>query len=546
MLKSGKSYREVFESFQWQVPEFYNIGVDICDKWADDPNRLALIYEDDKEGVREYTFAQLRRLSNQLANGLKAHGVRRGDRLGILLGQCPETAITHIAAYKMGAVAIPLFVLFGTDALEYRLSNSAASALVTDGANLSKVLEIKDRLPNLRLILVISGQTPDGVTDFWKLLEKGSGEFEPATTRPDDPALIIYTSGTTGPPKGALHAHRVVLGHLPGVEFPHNFFPRQGDRFWTPADWAWIGGLIDVLFPSWHHGVTVVAHRARKFDPEEAFHLLAKYQIRNSFMPPTALKMMRQVPDPGSRHDYKIRSIGSGGETLGSELLDWGREVLGVTINEFYGQTEVNLVVGNCSEVMKIRPGSMGKPIPGHTVDVVDEHGNPVSPGVVGEVAIKSPDPVMFLEYWNNPEATRDKFVNDWALTGDLAKKDPDGYLWYVGRKDDVITSAGYRIGPAEIEDCVLKHPSVSMVAVVGSPDKLRTEIVKAFIVLKPGTSASENLAREIQDFVRTRLAAHEFPREIEFLSELPMTATGKIIRKDLRRLEVERKSRSE
>jgi acetyl-CoA synthetase len=546
MLKSGESYKEVINSFQWQVPEFYNIGVDICDKWAEDPNRLALIYEDDQSQVRELTFAHLSRLSNQLANGLKACGVRRGDRVGVLLGQCPETAITHIAAYKMGAVAIPLFVLFGTDALEYRLSNSAASALVTDGPNLSKVMEIKDRLPNLRLILVISGETPGGVTDFWKLLEKGSEEFEPVTTRANDPALIIYTSGTTGPPKGALHAHRVVLGHLPGVEFPHNFFPRQGDRFWTPADWAWIGGLIDVLFPSWHHGITVVAHRARKFDPEEAFHLLAKYQIRNSFMPPTALKMMRQVPDPGSRHDYRIRSIGSGGETLGSELLDWGREVLGVTINEFYGQTEVNLVVGNCSEVMEIRPGSMGKPIPGHTVDVVDEHGNPASPGVVGEVAIKRPDPVMFLEYWNNPEATRDKFVNDWALTGDLAKKDPDGYLWYVGRKDDVITSAGYRIGPAEIEDCVLKHPSVSMVAVVGSPDKLRTEIVKAFIVLKPGTSASDNLAREIQDFVRTRLAAHEFPREIEFLSELPMTATGKIIRKDLRRLEVERKSRSE
>jgi acetyl-CoA synthetase len=263
-------------------------------------------------------------------------------------------------------------------------------------------------------------------------------------------------------------------------------------------------------------------------------------------MPPTALKMMRQVPDPKSRYEYKMRSIGSGGETLGSELLDWGRQTMGVTINEFYGQTEVNLVVGNCSEVMEIRPGSMGKPIPGHRVEIVDEQGNPVSPGVVGEVAIKRPDPVMFIEYWNNPGATEEKFVNDWALTGDLAKKDSEGYLWYVGRKDDVITSAGYRIGPAEIEDCLLKHPSVSMVAAVGSPDKLRTEIVKAFIVLKPGIAGSLGLAREIQDFVKTRLAAHEFPREVEFLSELPMTATGKIIRKDLRKLEIDRKSRSD
>lgn len=546
MLMQGRTYEEVFASFKWQVPEFYNIGVDICDKWADQANRTALIYENDQGTVLEYSFAQLKRLSNRLANGLNAHGIQRGDRVGIFLGQCPETAITHIAAYKIGAVAIPLFTLFGTDALEYRLSNSAASALVTDGPNLAKVLEIRDRLPDLRLILVISGETPDGVIDFWKLLEKGSEELEPVKTKADDPALIIYTSGTTGPPKGALHAHRVVLGHLPGVEFPHNFFPQQGDRFWTPADWAWIGGLIDVLFPSWHHGVTVVAHRARKFDPEEAFRLIAKYKIRNSFMPPTALKMMRQVENPRSRHDYQIRSIGSGGETLGSELLDWGKEVMGVMINEFYGQTEVNLVVGNCSEVMEIRPGSMGRPIPGHTVDIVDSDGNPVSVGVVGEVAIKSPDPVMFLEYWGNPEATRDKFVNDWALTGDLGKKDSDGYLWYVGRKDDVITSAGYRIGPAEIEDCVLKHPSVSMVAVVGSPDKLRTEIVKAFIVLKPGIAPGDELARDIQNFVRTRLAAHEFPREIEFLPELPMTATGKIIRKELRRREVERKSKLE
>ncbi|MBI5249386.1 MAG: acyl-CoA synthetase [Desulfomonile tiedjei] len=544
MLKLGKTYEEVFESFEWQVPELYNIGVDVCDKWADQRDRKALIYEDHQGRVTDYTFAQLKRLSNQLANGLRANGIHREHRIGILLGQCPETAITHIAAYKLGAVAIPLFTLFGTDALEYRLSNSSASALVTDGPNLSKVMEIRDRLPDLRLIAVISGETPPGVTDFWKLVEKGSDEFEPVATRADDPALIIYTSGTTGPPKGALHAHRVVLGHMPGVEFPHNFFPEQGDRFWTPADWAWIGGLIDVLFPSWHHGVTVVAHRARKFDPEEAFYLMAKHKIRNAFMPPTALKMMRQVQDPRSRHNYQMRSIGSGGETLGSELLDWGKETMGLMINEFYGQTEVNLVVGNCSKLMEIRPGSMGRPIPGHSVDVVDPEGHPVLPGIVGEVAIKRPDPVMFLEYWGNPQATSEKFVNDWGLTGDLAKKDPDGYLWYVGRKDDVITSAGYRIGPAEIEDCVLKHPAVSMVAVVGCPDKLRTEIVKAFIVLKPGITSGDELVREIQDFVRTRLAAHEFPREIEFLPELPMTATGKIIRKELRRLEVEKNQR--
>ncbi|MCX5873616.1 MAG: acyl-CoA synthetase [Deltaproteobacteria bacterium] len=541
MLKRAMTYDEVRKSFEWEIPKFYNIGVDICDKWASDPDRLALIHETSSGETRNWTFRELRNLSNQLANGLRSHGIARGERVGILLGQGPETALTHIAAYKLGAVAIPLFTLFGVEALEYRLSNSGASAVVTDDANVHKILEIWDNLPDLRWLLITEAHRGDRILDFWNLIEKGSPYLEPVKTSADDPALIIYTSGTTGPPKGALHAHRVLLGHLPGVEFPHNFFPQKYDLFWTPADWAWIGGLIDVLFPSWSHGIPVVAYRARKFDPEEAFHLIAKHHIRNAFMPPTALKLMRQVPDPKSRYNFRMRSIGSGGETLGTELLDWAKEALGVTINEFYGQTEANLVVGNCSEIMDIRPGSMGKPIPGHTLEIVDESGSPVSLGTVGEIAIKRPDPVMFLGYWNNAQATQDKFIGDWLLTGDLARMDQDGYLWFVGRKDDVITSAGYRIGPAEIEDCILKHPSVSMVAVVGSPDPVRTEIVKAFIVLKPGLSPGIALEDEIKQFVKVRLAAHEFPREVEFIDDLPKTATGKIIRKELRKLEIER-----
>ncbi|MDX2455247.1 AMP-binding protein, partial [Desulfosarcina sp.] len=456
MLKPAKDYRTLCETFRWEIPDHYNIGVDICDKWAGQRDRLALIYEDDTGRTRRYTFLDLKRRSNRLANGLKAMGIGIGDRVGILLPQRPETAISHIGIYKLGAIAIPLFTLFGTDALAYRLENSQASGVITDAANLPKILSIRDTLPQLRVIIVTDGDAPEGVAVFGDLLSRGSDAFTPVQTRADDPALIIYTSGTTGPPKGALHAHRVLLGHLPGVEFPHNFFPRENDRFWTPADWAWIGGLIDVLFPSWHHGIPVVAHRARKFDPEEAFHLLAKHRIRNAFMPPTALKLMRQVPDPSERHEFKMRTIGSGGETLGEGLLEWGRRVMGVTINEFYGQTECNLVVGNCSEVMPIRPGSMGRAIPGHTVAVVDEDGHPLPAGTVGEIAVRSPDPVMFLEYWKNPDATRKKIVNYWSLTGDLARMDDDGYLWFVGRKDDLITSSGYRIGPAEIEDCIM------------------------------------------------------------------------------------------
>ena len=536
MLAPGKTYDEICQNFRWQVPEFYNIGVDICDKHAHRPERLALIHEKASGEVMRLTFAELKKLSNRLANALTAIGVNVGDRIAILLPQCPETAITHIATYKIGGIAVPLFTLFGPDALQYRLTDCQAKVVITDKVGLEKILSIQHELSELDHIIATQVTHEDKAIDFWKFLGKGSAVFTPASTRADDPALIIYTSGTTGPPKGALHAHRTLLGHLPGVEFPQNLFPRPDDLFWTPADWAWIGGLIDVLLPSWHHGVPVLAYRAPKFDPEFAFHLMAKHHVKNAFLPPTALKMMRQVNAPQGRHAPQLRSIGSGGETLGEELLEWGRSTLGVTINEFYGQTEANLVVGNCVEIMPVRPGSMGRAIPGHMVEIVDDDGIILPPDSAGHVAVRKPDPVMFLEYWNNPEATDSKFVGDWCLTGDTASKDKDGYLWFLGREDDMITSAGYRIGPGEVEDCLLKHPSVAMAAVVGVPDELRTEIIKAFIVLNPETTADEALKKDIQSFVRDRLAAHEYPRRIEFIESLPMTATGKIIRKDLRK----------
>ncbi|NNK85969.1 MAG: AMP-binding protein [Desulfobacterales bacterium] len=539
MLKIYDSYDKVYSSFSWDIPEYYNIGVDICDKHAHQRYRLALVYENDTGKIEKYTFWDLKRLSNQFANTLKAYGLQTEDRVGILLPQCPEAAIAHIATYKIGAVAIPLFTLFGTDALEYRLNNSEAKCVVTDDNNVKKLLKIRDKLPHLNHIFVVRGKKNKNIVGFWESIAKGSTDFEPVKTRANDPALIIYTSGTTGPPKGALHAHRTLLGHLPGVEFPHNFFPREDDFFWTPADWAWIGGLIDVLLPSWHHGIPVLAYRARKFDPEFAFDLMARHGIRNAFLPPTALKLMRQVKTPKDRHDFHIRSIGSGGETLGRELLDWGKETFGITINEFYGQTEANLVVGNCAQIMDVRPGSMGKAIPGHIVEIIDDTGNVLSPGNPGNVAIKRPDPVMFLEYWKNPKATKNKFIGDWSLTGDKGRKDEDGYLWFVGREDDLITSSGYRIGPGEIEDCLIKHPAVSMTAVVGKPDQVRTEIVKAFIVLQADVDANDSLKNDIKNFVRHRLAAHEYPREIEFVDSLPMTATGKIIRRELRELEI-------
>ncbi len=490
--------------------------------------------ESESGAIRSWTFWELRRLANKLSNVLVAQGLKPGDRVAVLLSQGHETGVAHLAAYRAGLVAVPLFVLFGPDALEFRLRDSGARVVVTDEANWPKVAEIRDRLPDLRAAIVVGGRGVDGTLDFDAVLAKASRRFRRRDTLADDPAFISYTSGTTGPPKGALHAHRVLLGHMPGVLLPHDFPPRRGDLFWTPADWAWIGGLYDVLFPAWFMGLPVLAHRARKFDPERAFDLMARHGVRNVFLPPTALKLLRQSgaqPPAG----MGLRSVGSGGETLGGELLDWGRATLGVTINEFYGQTECNLVVSNSAGMMPVRPGSMGRAVPGHDVAVIDEAGDVVEAGVVGEIAVRRPDPVMFLGYWNRPDATADKFTGDWMRTGDRGSADEDGYLWFQARNDDVITSAGYRIGPSEIEDCLLRHPAVAMAAVVGVPDPVRTETIKAFLVLAPGMSGSAALTAEIQEFVRTRLAAHEYPREVEYLDALPLTATGKVMRRELR-----------
>ncbi len=535
MLSTGSNYDEVRQRFRWRIPARYNIGVDVCDKWADDPGRVALIHLRKDGEVERYSFRDLKRLSNALANALTAHGTKRGDRIGILLPQAPETAVAHIAAYKLGAIAVPLFTLFGAEALEYRLADSGAKVLITDTVGLSKLAEIRERLPALELVLSIDGPA-DGALSFHGEVDKARDGFQPVDTAADDPALIIYTSGTTGPPKGALHAHRVLLGHLPGVEFPHEFFPQDGDLFWTPADWAWIGGLIDVLLPSLHHGVPVLAHRFAKFDPEAAFHLMAEHGVRNAFMPPTALKMMRQAAPAGVRPGLAVRSIGSGGESLGTELLDWGHQTFGLVINEFYGQTECNLVVSNCAGLMPVKAGSMGRAVPGHEVAIVDDAGNVLADGEVGTIAVKRSDPVMFLEYWQNHEATARKFAGDWLLTGDTGRRDEDGYFRFAGREDDVITSGGYRIGPGEIEDCLLRHPAVAMAAVVGIPDPIRTERVKAFIVLDQKAAASEALAADIQNHVKTRLAAYEYPRDVEFVDSLPLTATGKIMRRELRK----------
>ncbi len=545
VLPGGSSYEEIYARFRWTVPVMYNIAVDVCDRHARDRTRLAMIYESPDGEVSEHTFAEFQARSNQFAHVLAALGVRREDRVGIVLPQRPETAVSHLAVYKLGAVALPLSTLFGPDALEYRLRHSGARVVIVDWQSVETVLGIRDTLPDLTHIVTIDRVDADRIVDYPQAIADASDSFDPVATSADDPALIIYTSGTTGPPKGALHAHRVLLGHLPAIEFYHEYFPQPGDRFWTPADWAWIGGLIDVLLPSWHYGMPVVAHRPAKFDPERAFEIMGRHRVRNAFLVPTMLKMMRQVPDPRTRFGVRLRSIFTGGEPAGEEVIRWSEEALGVTPNEGYGQTEANLVLGNCSRVMPVKPGSMGRPVPGHTVELLTEDGRLAAVGEIGEVAVRRPDPVMFLGYWNDEDGTHDKFLGDWLLTGDLARKDADGYFWFVGRKDDVINSGGYRIGPGEIEDCLTSHPAVAVAAAIGVPDPVRGETVKAFVLLREGLRGTPELARELSTHVRRRLAAHEYPREIEFVDALPVTTTGKIKRGDLRRQERERRQRT-
>ncbi|WP_342360394.1 acyl-CoA synthetase [Terrarubrum flagellatum] len=538
MLPDIRDYDRLVAAFTWRIPERYNIGVDVCDRWAAaDASRIAILDVDTQSGaIKAATYGELREESNRLANALARQGVARGDRVAIMLPQCREVAVAHIAIYKLGAIALPLATLFGVDAIAYRLGDAGARALITNGASLSRLGEWLrgEKPPTLETVISLDGA--DGAAlDYARLMREASPDFTPIDTSADDPAMMIYTSGTTGNPKGALHAHRVLLGHLPGVQMPHEFLPQPGDRLWTPADWAWAGGLLNVLLPALHFGVPVIARKFEKFDPELAYRLMQDMKVRNAFIPPTALRMLRTVANPRGRFSLDLRTIGSGGESLGAPIFAWGREALGLTINEFYGQTECNLVLASCAAIGVAQPGAIGKPVPGHRVAVIREDGSICEPGESGQIAVLRPDPVMFLSYWNKPEATRDKFIGDWMTTGDQGVRDEEGYVRFFGRDDDIITSSGYRIGPGEIEDCLIRHPAVALAAAVGKPDEMRTEIVKAFVTLKEGFAGSDELARDIQSFVREHLSAHEYPREIAFVESLPLTTTGKVIRRLLR-----------
>ena len=534
-LPNRDSYEALCRDFSWNVPERFNIGRAVSDDWsAHSPNSICLEHFSPDGNHQTLTYGQLTARSNAFANALTALGVVAGDRVALLLPQCFETVIAHVAIYKTGAIAVPLALLFGAEALEYRLSASGATVLVTNAFGLTRMSEISKPVSSLKDIISIDGPRA-GVRAFHELTDNQSADFAVAETAPDDPALMIFTSGTTGSPKGALHGHRVLAGHIPGFQFAHEFLPQPGDKMWTPSDWAWAGGLLNALLPALMLGVPVVSSPAQKFDPHMAFRIMAEMKVRNAFIPPTALRLMKAVERPREQYDLVLRSIGCAGEALGRETYEWVTSALGIIPNEFYGQTECNFVLSSAACLGITKAGKIGRAVPGHRVEIVDGEGNILPVGSIGQVAIERPDPVMFLGYWENEAATREKFAGDWLKTGDLGRQDRDGYIEFFGRDDDVITSAGYRIGPAEIEDCLLGHPAVRLAAVVGKPDALRTEIVKAFVVLSDGYQASDMLAREISDWVKHRLSMHEYPREVAFIDALPMTTSGKVIRRELR-----------
>jgi acetyl-CoA synthetase len=541
-------YREMCERHRWQVPEDFNIARAVCGRHAADPGRVAMYWEDE-DGARDVvTFARLQEQANRLANALRALGVARGDRVAIVLPQRPETAAAHLACYQLGAVTLPLSFLFGPEALEYRLADAEAKVAIVDAASIEGVSAVRERVPTLRHLVGVAGASGPGVHDWSALLARAATQFEPVGTRARDPAVLIYTSGTTGPPKGALMPQQALLGNLPGFTCSHDGFPLGNDVFWSPADWAWTGGLMDALLPALYFGCPIVGFRGR-FDPERALVLMERYRVTAAFLFPTALKMMmKAVPRPRDGHALALRSVMSAGEAVGSTVFGWSQESLGITVNEMFGQTEMNYIVGNSQANWPARPGSMGRPYPGHRITLIDDAGAEVADGELGEVAVNRiapdgvPDPVFFLGYFHNDEATVRKYSGDWCRTGDLATRDGDGYLWYQGRADDMFKAAGYRIGPSEIENCLVRHPAVANAAVVPSPDETRGNVVKAFIVLAAGSAPSADLEQQIRDHVRKHLAPYEYPKEIEFIDALPMTTTGKVQRRVLREREQARK----
>jgi acetyl-CoA synthetase len=573
---NADAHEALHAGFYWQLPARFNIAQACCTRWAQDPRtaqRVAITWQQEAGARGALSFGQLHTQAQRLSQALRRLGVQHGDRVAVVMPQRPQTAVAHMALYQIGAVAMPLSMLFGPEALAYRLQDSGAVLAIVDETSITNLLTVRQQCPALKTLLTVDAAQGQGDVDWDRLMlanDAASGPpFATADTAASDPAVLIYTSGTTGPPKGALIAHGALIGNLSGFVCSQNWFglghPAESDEvFWSPADWAWTGGLMDALLPTLYFGRPVVAYQGR-FTPERAFELMQQHRVTHSFLFPTALKaMMKAVPQPRTQFNLRLRCVMSAGEAVGDAVFDWCQSALGLTVNEMFGQTEINYIVGNCGSYVDAhgqrqpawpaRPGSMGRAYPGHQVAVIDDAGQECPRGTAGDVALHRQDrhghddPVFFLGYWRNEAATLNKFTgspqNSWCRTGDTAVMDADGYLWYQGRSDDVFKAAGYRIGPSEIENCLVKHPAVANAAVVPKPDAQRGALVKAYVVLAAGFVGDATLIQALQTHVRGQLAPYEYPKEIEFINALPMTTTGKVQRRVLRLQEEERAAR--
>ena len=559
-------YAELYQGFEWRVAPRLNWFELCCARWArQTPLTVAVIAHNERALVVRHSYAQLHDAALRCAAALAALGVARGDRVAIVLPQRFETAVAHMAVSALGAVAMPLSMLFGPEALQYRLRDSQAVLAIVDESAIDNLLAVRAECRDLRSVIAVGAAAGRGDVDWQACLHGGHPAIKPVRTSADDPAVLIYTSGTTGAPKGALIPQRALIGNLSGFVASQNWFPHAAGVFWSPADWAWTGGLMDALLPTLYFGRTILGYQGR-FTPQRAFELMQRHGVTHTFLFPTALKaMMKAEPAPRRRYPgLRLRAVMSAGEAVGDAVFAYCRDALGVTVNEMFGQTEINYIVGNCASYVGVdgavhpgwpaRPGSMGRPYPGHRIAVLDDAGTEVPRGTPGDVAVHRRDihgdldPVFFLGYWHNDAATRAKFTGDprdsWCRTGDTAVMDADGYLWYQGRSDDMFKAAGYRIGPSEVENCLVKHPAVANAAVVPKPDAERGALVKAYVVLAPGVVGNAALVEQLQQHVRGRLAPYEYPKEIEFIDALPMTTTGKVQRRVLR-LQEEARARS-
>jgi len=564
-------YAAMHADFKWQVPEYFNIADVCCNRWAgasgqapDAIKKIAVCAHQQGATATFYTYFELKNAADALSHVLAGLGVQRGDRVAIVMPQRFETAVAYMAVFQLGAVAMPLSMLFGPEALEYRLQDSEAVVAISDESSMASLLQVRATCPALRTVIAVGDTRAD--VQYEVAVCNHQNAFAAVKTKAEEAAILIYTSGTTGQPKGALLPHRALIGNLTGFVCSQNWFGFDGKTnagssavFWSPADWAWTGGLMDALLPTLYFGRPIVAFNGR-FSPELAFSLMQQHSVTHSFLFPTALKaMMKAYPQPRKHFKFKLEGLMSAGEAVGDAVFDYCRGEMGVVVNEMFGQTEINYVVGNCNRFWPAKPGSMGKGYPGHRVAVIDDDGNECAVGVPGDVAVNrfdahgQPDPIFFLGYWKKDEATQAKFTGEWCRTGDMATRDTDGYLWYEGRADDIFKAAGYRIGPGEIENCLVKHPAVANAAVVPKPDKERGAVVKAYVVLAPDLGAARasitsskasfdaEITAQLQLHVKKMLAPYEYPKEIEFIDALPMTTTGKVQRRILKLQEEER-----